>query len=164
MSAKPVVLIQLAGYEDTKKCRDSYIQTLECNPRLEQASPLASAGASWSTRWSLVDSSVGLTSTVAPASSNAKSSPSESDWETFITFWALPVLATPWTGAFWLELLPLPETSKDCSMSPLSASLRVWAQALAVRLRVCLRFVGGAAGGEEHSVVVFSDQAKASAR
>jgi hypothetical protein len=44
MSAKPVVLIQLAGYEDTKKCRDSYIQTLGCNPHLEQASPLASGG------------------------------------------------------------------------------------------------------------------------
>src|SRR3712207_4100263 len=39
-----------------------------------------------------------------------------------MTFWALPVLATPWIPAVWLELSPVLETSKDWSTSPLSAS------------------------------------------
>src|SRR3712207_8148652 len=36
-------------------------------------------------------------------------------------FWALPVLATPWMPAHWLELSPLFETLKDWLTSPLSA-------------------------------------------
>jgi hypothetical protein len=44
MSAGPVVPIQLAGYEDTKKGRGSYTPALACNLHLEQAPPLASGG------------------------------------------------------------------------------------------------------------------------
>src|SRR5215204_4782029 len=39
-----------------------------------------------------------------------------------MTFWALPVLATPWMPAHWLELPPSLVTVNDWSTSPLSAS------------------------------------------
>src|SRR3712207_3022246 len=58
----------------------------------------------------------------APLSSKEKSSASEPFWRTLIWFWALPVLATPWTPAHWLELSPVLETLNDWETSPLSAS------------------------------------------
>src|SRR3954469_20321745 len=58
----------------------------------------------------------------APESSNSKSSVSEPSWAIPIWFWALPVLATPWSPTVWLELSPPPVTLNDWSISPLSAS------------------------------------------
>ena len=63
---------------------------------------------------------VGLTSIVEPTSSNSNSSASEAYWMRAISFWALPVLPTPWMFAHWLPLLPEPVTEKSWLISALS--------------------------------------------
>src|SRR5215217_4958393 len=71
------------------------------------------AEAAWLTCWSQVVGDSGLTVMSEPTSSNSKSSVSEAACRRSVTFCGLPVLATPWGLAHWLELSPVWETSKD---------------------------------------------------
>src|ERR687894_1947139 len=91
------------------------------------------AVAAWLTCWSHVVVEFGLTSTEEPTSSNSKSSASEPYWIRSSWFWALPVLATPWMPAHWLELSPSLVAEKSWLTSPLSvscsASWPIWAMA-----------------------------------
>src|SRR5918998_258211 len=64
------------------------------------------AVAAWLTCWSHSVVELGLTSSEEPTSSNSKSSASEPYWIRSSWFWVLPVFATPWMPAHWLELSP----------------------------------------------------------
>src|SRR5215217_8158758 len=82
----------------------------------------SAAAAAWLT-W-LVHSVelVGLSSIVEPTSSASTSSTSELTWVRSKRLWALPVWATSWTPAHWVELSPELVTATDWLISELSAS------------------------------------------